>query len=627
VRRSGYPRARNDRLGQAINSNPNPVILARAERSFEPFDLMATEQLGAIAAAIYTQRVRLRRPPPANSAQASASVLQLGMSEAMREPLGRLDGAKSKPLIEMILWLRRALLNLRNGATGETRKMPDLVSFAETAVRDPLVGGFVIIAVGALVNRLLLRRHPRWRAVVRVVFLILLTGLLLQGGVVPYQPQQPSGMPVRDDVINILKIAWWLWAAWLLVGLVHSFVVFENRPREGKLVRDLLAGLIYLAAAFAIIAYVFDLPVQGLLATSGVVAIVLGLALQSTLNDVFSGLVLSLSRPARPGDWINVDGSTEGEVVEINWRATHVLTPHHDLAIVSNSTIAKSKIVNLTLPSGTHGIAVTIRLACSPAVGMPLLQSALLNSRSILATPQPSIRVVSIEAACTEFELTAFVERRGSMTHAQNELFDLAYRHVSAAGIRFAPSKDQPLQAGANAESKIERRDPQSVLDIVPLFVTLSFDERAAIAKKLKVASYEKGDLVVEAGTVLQSLFIVGRGVLSVTGKSSVGEIEVLRFGPGDHYGEIGLLSGAAAGANVRALAHAIVYELAKADLSPILEARPQIADELSYAFAQQQATGRALTLAGLDTNTSHPGLSGWFSERIRKLFEPVVLK
>jgi small-conductance mechanosensitive channel len=148
-----------------------------------------------------------------------------------------------------------------------------------------------------------------------------------------------------------LKIAWWLWAAWFLVALIRSVVVFERRPHEGKLVQDLLSGIIYLAAAFGIIAYVFDLPVQGLLATSGAIAIVLGIALQSNLNDVFSGIVISLSGPYRPGDWINIEGGTEGRVIEMNWRATHVLTSRQDLAIVPNSIIAKSKIVNVSFLS------------------------------------------------------------------------------------------------------------------------------------------------------------------------------------------------------------------------------------------------------------------------------------
>jgi small-conductance mechanosensitive channel len=52
-----------------------------------------------------------------------------------------------------------------------------------------------------------------------------------------------------------------------------------------------------------------------LLATSGVVAIVLGLALQSSLNDVFSGLVLSLSHPYKAGDWIKIDGVAQKAVL------------------------------------------------------------------------------------------------------------------------------------------------------------------------------------------------------------------------------------------------------------------------------------------------------------------------
>ena len=50
-------------------------------------------------------------------------------------------------------------------------------------------------------------------------------------------------MPFRDAAHAVLKIAWWLWAAWFLVGFLRAFVVTEHRPREGKLIQDLLAGL------------------------------------------------------------------------------------------------------------------------------------------------------------------------------------------------------------------------------------------------------------------------------------------------------------------------------------------------------------------------------------------------
>jgi CRP-like cAMP-binding protein len=132
--------------------------------------------------------------------------------------------------------------------------------------------------------------------------------------------------------------------------------------------------------------------------------------------------------------------------------------------------------------------------------------------------------------------------------------------------------------------------------------------------------SHEKG--VVEPGSVLQSLFIVGAGVLSVTRRDDGGETELLRFGPGDTFGEIGLLTGKSCGASVTALAPCTVYELAKTDLAPILEARPQIAHELSRALAQQQVAGRAFVTAELDKSEMKGRLSTWFSERIHKLFE-----
>ncbi len=148
---------------------------------------------------------------------------------------------------------------------------------------------------------------------------------------------------MRGVVSAGLKIAWWAWGAWLLVGFLRTFLNFERRPREAKLLQDIIAGVIYLAAAFAIIAYVFDLPIHGLLATSGAIAIIIGLALQSSLGDVFSGLVLSFSRPYRPDDWVRIDGGTEGRVIEMNWRATHILTAQHDLAIMPNSVIAEDE--------------------------------------------------------------------------------------------------------------------------------------------------------------------------------------------------------------------------------------------------------------------------------------------
>lgn len=493
--------------------------------------------------------------------------------------------------------------------------MIDFASITEAA-RDPLVIILGLFILGGVATYLFFNKHPIEHTVVRVVFLILLTIALLHADIVPYQPLALTGSPFRDAVHAILKIAWWFWAAWFLVGVLRAFVVFQRRPREAKLLQDLLAGLIYLAAVFAIITYVFDLPIQGLLATSGVVAIILGLALQSTLGDVFSGIVLDFSRPYRPGDWISVEGGTDGRVIELNWRATYILTARRDLAILPNSTIAKSKIINVSSPSGLHGTTITVQVDAQtpPSRCSEILEHAIRNSRLIVATPPATITIKTMNATYTEFEIAFFVEELASTVKAQNELFDFIYRHLAAADIDLAVP-----QNGRKGRTGVER-----LLELVDIFTTFTPDERGAIAAKLKQRSYDEGETLVEPDTVLQSLFIIGSGVVSITREGIEGEMELLRLGPGDHFGEIGMLTGAAAKARISALIPTTVYELAKADLTPILEARPPVAQELCRTLARLQTAGRLSASPELDEDVPKHRLTDWFSDRLHRLYNVV---
>jgi small-conductance mechanosensitive channel len=502
--------------------------------------------------------------------------------------------------------------------------MIDLSVVMETAARDPLVVAFGLMVLGGVTTHFLCKHAPFTRAIVRVVCLLLLTILLLRAGIVPYRPLPSTGSPFRDAVHGALQVAWWLWAAWFLVSCLRAFVIVEHRPREGKLLQDLLASLIYLAAVFAIIAYVFDLPIQGLLATSGVVAIMLGLALQNTLGDVFAGLVLSFSRPYRPGDWISLDGGLEGRVLELNWRATHVLTGRRDLAIVPNSTIAKAKIVNVSSPSGLHGVTIAVQLdaTTAPAAGTEMLAHAILNCRLIVATPAPTITVKAINATYTDFELTFFVDELAAVPRAQNQVFDLIFLHLAVAGMALAPAQNHPPGAGADQAAQRVKTGPERVLELVAIFASLTHEERKAIAAKLTPVSYDQGETLVEPGAVLHALCIVGTGVLSFTREASDGEIELLRLGPGDHFGEIGMLTGAPATAKIHALLPTTIYELAKDDLAPILEARPAVAHELCQALARRQRAGQLVAATELAESVPAHRLTLWFSERLHRLFD-----
>ena len=199
-----------------------------------------------------------------------------------------------------------------------------------------------------------------------------------------------------------------------------------------------------------------------------------------------------------------------------------------------------------------------------------------------------------------------------------------AHHRSIAADIDLASSQNGSDRAAADEGRRKNRSSAERLLDLVDIFATFAPEERAAIAAKLKRRSYDEGETLVEPGTVLQSLFIIGSGVVSFTHEGIEGEMELLRLGPGDHFGEIGMLTGAGATARISALVPTTVYELAKADLTPILEARPPVAQELCRTLARLQAAGRLSASSELDEDVPKHRLTDWFSDRIHRLYNVV---
>ena len=301
---------------------------------------------------------------------------------------------------------------------------------------DPFVQIGLLAVSGAVLVRILLRRYPAHRLFFQCVFFVVLTTLLYHYRVAPYEIA-PDGTPALERVfIALAKIIWWLNAAWVFTGCVRVFLIFERRPREGRLIQDLIVGLIYLSAALSIVAYVFSAPVGTLIATSGVFAIILGLALQSTLSDVFSGIALNFSKPYEVGDWIVLHEGLEGRVVETNWRSTHLLNASNDLVVLPNSVLAKAHLTNLSSPNRSHGVKLRIRIVptTAPSAISDVMQTALLSSNSIMTAPAPAVEIKSLDAQAIEFELSFRVKDFSASAAARHEVYDLIYRHARAAG-------------------------------------------------------------------------------------------------------------------------------------------------------------------------------------------------
>ena len=381
-------------------------------------------------------------------------------------------------------------------------------------------------------SRLAFRKSPVARFLCQLVFFGGFTLTLLTAGVVPSEPSQREGTLFAFAVISVFKIVWWLAASWLFAGLFRAVLVFKRQPRETRFLQDIFVGVIYVAAGLAIVANVFDMPVGGLLAASGIIAIVLGLALQSTLGDVFSGIVLNLAKPYHPGDWIILDGGTEGRVIETDWRATHILTPDNDLAIIPNSIIAKARLINASQPMRAHGLTIVIRLepTVAPSGGRVALQAALLSCNRILRTPAPTVAIQSLDAVAMAYGIQFFVSNIEQGLEAQTELFDLVFRHCASAGIRLAPPSGSPGPLAPRVARPDAADMPRCLLDHLAIFAPLSEDERVHLAPKMKRRTHKAGDVLVKQGSVAQALFILSSGVLVAIQNAGAGEEEAMRF-------------------------------------------------------------------------------------------------
>lgn len=452
----------------------------------------------------------------------------------------------------------------------------------------PLFVAPVLLLLDLALWRLFDAQRPWWRLVPRLGFFLLFSLLLFNAGVSPLQPAPWAEDLPSHLIATFLQIMWWLFGARCLTVLIGAFLL-QRVGHAGRLLQEVIGALIFLVAVIAAAGYVLDLPVKGLLATSGVVAIVLGLALQSTLSDVFSGIILNTTKPYQLEDWISIDG-TEGKVVEIDWRSTYLQTAQGSLAVIPNSLAAKARLLNLSRPANLYGLSVSVEISplVRPRPVLDALQRALAGCRALLPEPPPSVGIRKSSGAGVEYELSGYVASMSEKREVRNQLYDLAYRHLQAAGIALLSSTET-----APAEVPRARR----LLGDSPLFAALSDDEKDALSAHMREQAFKAGAVLLETGEVSEDLLIIESGVVSVTLPRAEGSVEAGRMGPGEVIGEAGVLSRSGWQARFVALSDGRLYHIAGTALQPCLAARQEVAEAMARLLDYRQQASAALLL------------------------------
>jgi small-conductance mechanosensitive channel len=171
-------------------------------------------------------------------------------------------------------------------------------------------------------------------------------------------------------------------------------------------------AVIYTVTAFLSLRLAFpEWNVAPLIATSAVTSLVLGLALQPILGNFFAGLVISVERPFRINDWIRV-GDTEGRVVAITWRTTHLRTRENDNLVIPNSKLAEERLLNYFYPHPLHmeRIRVGVHYRTPPYRVRRVLADCALGVPGVLDKPEPEVFVAAFDASSIAYELRLWTE-------------------------------------------------------------------------------------------------------------------------------------------------------------------------------------------------------------------------
>ena len=451
-----------------------------------------------------------------------------------------------------------------------------------------LVIGLVLLILVAIARSL--AKDPQLKTDLRGALAFLVAWLALRS--------MDYGFDALDfqAIDKLSRVAWMLAFAF---GCVRTFVAFAlwvyrrlNVGATPKILRDLLDFILYVVAAVPILKTQLDIDLTGLLATSAILSVVLGLALQETLGNLFAGLSLQLERPFRAGDWIKV-GDYVGRVVQIAWRATRIETSRLEEITIPNSNIAKQPLRNYTKGGQPVGIDFEIGVSYStpPNTVRAEVIEALREIPLVLKSPPPLCRLVSFGDSAVMYLVRFFVSDFNDAPNAQDEAYTRLWYRFSRAGIEI-PYPQRVVHTKA-LESRGEHSH-QALLSELDLFAPFSPEQRAELARAALERRFGRGEALIREGDQGETFYVIVSGEVAVARAGT----EVVRLGRGAYLGEMSLLTGEPRSATVVATTDVVVLELDREAFARHFSAHPERAQQMSELLATRRSQLEAIAVA-----------------------------
>ena len=209
----------------------------------------------------------------------------------------------------------------------------------------------------------------------------------------------------------------------------HTLPLFDN---IGKVV------IFLIAVYFILISW--QINVTGLLASTTVLAAILGFAAKDTVANLFAGFFIMADTPYKPGDYINLDGGERGYVKHIGLRSTRIMTRDDVEITLPNSLIANSKIIN---ESGGPKEDERIRINISVAYGSnidnvrTILEKIANDNQNVCVNPVPRLRFRNFGDSGLNFQLLFWIAKPEFRGRIIDKLNTAIYKEFSKQKIEF----------------------------------------------------------------------------------------------------------------------------------------------------------------------------------------------
>jgi small-conductance mechanosensitive channel/CRP-like cAMP-binding protein len=393
------------------------------------------------------------------------------------------------------------------------------------------------------------------------------------------------------------------------VLLLAAVSVWERISRP--MPRIFLDVLRLLTIGAALIAILFEAGVraENLFTGSAVLTAVLGFALKDTLGNVFAGLAIHAEHPFELGDWIQYDTNTAhiGRVVEINWRATKVITLDEAYVIIPNGQLAQASIRNFTKPEpwSRRSLYVIAPYDVSPQRVQQIILESIRGSFGVLEHPAPSVVTCEFKERGIEYWVRLFTTDFDKRDRVDGMARDRIWYALARHGIEIPVATQQirltqlPPQAIEPPAAAIGRRIES--LRQIGMLQVLSPEQLGQLAEESGEKVYAAGEPVIRQGDAATSMFVIVSGRVEVSARQAdAPSVRLATLEPGDYFGEMSLMTGSPRSATVTPLVETRLLEVGKEAFRGILAAQPGLMQQLAGAL-QVRARERAQAMAIAD--------------------------